>query len=406
MSLRRRFKVIKWRLKRRFDYFESRVTDLLYGNIRPTGRLWFLAVILSGFEVLFRGMVALRLQLYQWRILRQEHLGCTVVVIGNLTVGGTGKTPVVEKFARELLAKGRRVAILSRGYKRQEASWLKKLIALIDRDAHQPIVVSDGTGRIFCDWRRAGDEPYMLAQALPGAIVIVDRNRVKAGAYAIRKFKADTLILDDGFQYLPLKSRLQLVLIDQSNPFGNGSMLPRGIMREPPSALRRANYVFITKSDGAPPAPLLAQISTHAPKVSPIVCAHVPQALRPLHGNDPEKDNLPLSLLSGARVLAFSGIAVPQGFEQMLEHAGANLVKALRYADHYPYEAEDIEDILRTASSSRVDMIVTTEKDAVRLPNIQATIPIYYLRMEVEILHGAKDFSAAVNAICHIEDNK
>lgn len=399
MSLRRRVRVIKWKLKRRLDYYEARVTDLLYGRVRPVGRLWLLSVFLGVFEVIFRAVVRLRQFFYNARIFKQQYLGCMVVVIGNLTVGGTGKTPIVEKFARELIARGRRVAILSRGYKRKEAGWLKKLFALIDPSVLKPIVVSDGTGKILTDWRRAGDEPYMLAQNLPGAIVIVDKNRVKAGAYAIRKFGADTLLLDDGFQYLPLKSRLQLVLVDQTNPFGSGAMLPRGILREPVSALRRSSYVFITKSNGQPTQELLDVIQKYAPHTAPIVCTHVPKVLVSLDG----QTAVPLSQLKGAQILAFSGIAVPQSFENLLTQAGADIVKGLRYADHYDYEAEDIEQIVKMAESSGAQMIVTTEKDAVRLPRLRTNLPCYYLRMEVEILSGDKNFEHAVASICGLE---
>lgn len=396
MSLRRRARVLKWKLKRRLDYYEARITDLLYGRVKATGRLWLLSMFLLAFEWLFRAVVKLRLRLYQSRVLKQEYLGCLVVVIGNLTVGGTGKTPIVEKFARELIARGRRVAILSRGYKRKEAGWMKKIFALIDPSVLAPIVVSDGTGKILTDWRRAGDEPYMLAKNLPGAIVVVDKNRVKAGAYAIRKFGADTLLLDDGFQYLPLKSRLQLVLIDQTNPFGNGAMLPRGILREPVSALRRSSYVFITKSDGAPTQKLLNQIKKYAPNASPIVCAHEPKMLVSLDGSR----TFPLQTLQGARVMAFSGIAAPQSFETLLSKAGADIVKSLHYADHYDYEPEDMEQIVRSAQMSGATMIVTTEKDAVRLPAMKTHLPQYYLRMEVEILSGSKNFHEAVESIC------
>lgn len=402
MSLQRRVRVLKWKMKRRLDYYEARITDLLYGRVRPTGRLWFLYTFLAGFEWLFRAVVHLRLRMYEARVMKQEYLGCLVVVIGNITVGGTGKTPIVEKFARELLSRGRKVAILSRGYKRKEVGWLRKLFSLIDPSVSKPIVVSDGTGKVLTDWKRAGDEPYMLAHNLPGAVVIVDKNRVKAGAYAIRKFAADTLLLDDGFQYLPLKSRLQLVLIDQTNPFGNGSMLPRGILREPVSALRRSSYVFITKSDGSPTEELLDVIKKYAPNTSPIVCAHEPKMLVSLT----DESTLPLEKLRNAKVMAFSGIAVPESFEMLLTKAGADIVKSMRYADHYNYEAEDVEQIVKSAQMSGAQMIVTTEKDAVRLPAMDTTIPRYYLRMEVEILSGSKNFHEAVESICFHSNEK
>ncbi len=355
-----------------------------------------LAIFLKPLEWLFSLCVAVRMGLYDARILRREHLGCLVVVIGNITVGGTGKTPVVEKFARELIKKGRRVAILSRGYKRKEAPLLRKLLSLFDPEISASVVVSAGKGRPLCDWKSAGDEPYMLAMNLPEAIVIVDKNRVRAGSLAIRKYKADTLLLDDGFQYLPLKSRLQLLLVDQKNPFGNTAMLPAGVLREGVGAMKRADYIFITKSDGAPPRALLETIAKYGPTGNPIICAHVPKSLNALDGSNVE----PLEILKGKKVLAFSGIAVPQSFEELLEHAGAHVLRHMRYADHYAYEPEDHKQIVRIAEEVGAEMIVTTEKDAVRLSLLETEIPSYYLRMEVEILSGASGFSEAVEEIC------
>ena len=322
-----------------------------------------------------------------------------VIVIGNITVGGTGKTPIVERFARELIKRGRKVAILSRGYKRKESGIIHKIVALFDAQAAAPTVVSDGSGKVLCDWKRAGDEPAMLAHNVPQAVVVVDKNRVKAGAYAIRKFGVDTILLDDGFQYLSLKSRLKIVLVDQNNPFGNGSMLPRGVLREPLKALRRADYIFITKSDGTPSEELLSLLKLYAPKLTPIVCAHQPKFLRALNPSD-ENETQPLSLLKGARILAFSGIAMPESFERMIKECGGELVRSMHYADHYAYDAEDIEQIIKTAEGSSATMILTTEKDAVRLPRLNTHLPCYYLRMEVEILSGEKDFSKAMESIC------
>jgi tetraacyldisaccharide 4'-kinase len=400
---RRRYRVLQWQLKRQLARYEARVADLLYGRVRAAGKLAILAFFLRGLSWLFGGVVRARWALYERRVFKQEYLGCLVVVIGNLTVGGTGKTPIVEKFARELIAKGRKVAILSRGYKRRESKLWRRILGLFDPEVSAPTVVSDGQ-KIRCDWRRAGDEPYMLAQNIPGAIVIVDKNRVKAGIYAIRKYGADTLLLDDGFQYYPLKSRLQLVLIDQQNPFGNGDLLPRGILREPISALRRASYVFITKSDGHPPEHLLRQIAEVAPGRTPIVCTHSPVAIYPLGSAEPLQA-LPLSRLQGARVVAFSGIAVPESFERLLRRQGATLIKTFRFADHYGYEPEDIDQILKTAVGMQADFVITTEKDAVRVPSANVSFPVHYLRMEVELLSGAQNFAAAVDEIC-LKDSK
>ena len=201
--------------------------------------------------------------------------------MGNLTVGGTGKTPVVEKLARALRDRGRKVAILSRGYKSKPTRfWRKWWYALSHTEEPPPRVVSDGQ-RVLLDSEEAGDEPYMLALNLPGVVVLVDKNRVKSGTYAIKRFGCDTLVLDDGFQYLPLKGRLNLLLVDKTNPFGNGRLLPRGILREPVKHLRRANYVFLTKSNGRRDAELEGLIARYNPKADIIECAHRPQYLQP-----------------------------------------------------------------------------------------------------------------------------
>src|SRR5258706_1922739 len=209
-------------------------------------------VILFGSSKIFTVIVKLRLWLYNVRRLRDKTLGVQVIAIGNLTVGGTGKTPVVEKFARELRDAGRNVAILSRGYRSKPPPvhvWLLNKI-LLRGDQTPPRVVSDGKS-LLLDSEMAGDEPYMLASNLKDVVVLVDKDRVKSGRYAIEKFGCDTLLLDDGFQYWKLRGRrLDIVLIDRQQPFGNERLLPGGTLREPPAHLARASYIFITKSDG------------------------------------------------------------------------------------------------------------------------------------------------------------
>ena len=168
-----------------------------------------------------------RLALYEHRILRSTTLGCQVISVGNLTVGGTGKTPVVEVFARALQENGRKVAILSRGYKKAELPFsvkLKNWLTFNTPTQQPPRIVSDGE-RLLLDSAMGGDEPYMLATNLPKVAVLVDKDRVKSGRYAIQKLGCDTLILDDGFQYLRLKHRVDIVLVDRTNPFDNGYVL-------------------------------------------------------------------------------------------------------------------------------------------------------------------------------------
>lgn len=376
--------------------FAQFIADVIYD--RRHGRAAELAAsCLYALSFLFHGIVRLRWYFYEHRILRNKPLGCLVVVVGNITVGGTGKTPVVEKFARTLHERGRKVAILSRGYKSKKEPLTKKLWRkLTHGEEDPPKVVSDGK-QVLLDSEIAGDEPFMLASNLPGVVVLCDKNRVKAGSYAIRHFGCDTLILDDGFQYLPLKGRLNLLLVDKTNPFGNQHLLPRGILREPIRHISRASYIFLTKSDGTRDDALLELIREHNSEAEIIECAHQPQYLQAVDG----EERLPLDALKGARIAAFSGIAVPESFENMLRGFGAEIRYNKRFLDHHRFTRAEIEHLYEQAGAAGLDMIVTTEKDAVRLyRDIKPSIPLYFLRLEIDILSGEEDFEHAAARIC------
>lgn len=391
--------MLSW-LRRKFQAFELYTIDVVLGRRADTGAAIYGALL----QVLSWGWnigAQLKLWLYRNRILRDQPLGCLVVVVGNLTAGGTGKTPVVEKFARALRDRGRKVAILSRGYKSKAPPlWKKGWYWLTHTDEPPPRVVSDGA-HVLLDSEQAGDEPYMLARNLPGVAVVVDKNRVKAGRYAIKRFGCDTLVLDDGFQYMPIKGRLNLLLVDKTNPWGNGRLLPRGILREPIKHIRRANYVFLTKSNGRRDAELESLIGRFNPQADIIECAHRPQYLQRCD-RDPAgaEGREPLSWLKGRRVIAFSGIATPESFEKFLRDLGAVVVGRERFLDHYRYQKADLARLLELAARERAECLVTTEKDAVRLPAQAGGLPIYYLRLEIEILRGAADFDEAVGRIC------
>jgi tetraacyldisaccharide 4'-kinase len=383
-------------LKRKSYAFEQYTIDVILGRREDAGAAIY-GAFLHALSFLFSGLIQLRFWLYRERILHDQPLGCLVVVVGNLTVGGTGKTPVVEKFARALAERGRKVAILSRGYKsKRPPFWRRAWNALTHSEEPPPRVVSDGD-QVLLDSEEAGDEPFMLARNLPGVVVLVDKNRVKAGSYAIRRFGCDTLVLDDGFQYLPLKGRLNLLLVDTTNPFGNGHLLPRGILREPVKHLRRASYVFLTKSTGRRDQELEQLIQKHNPGVDIIECAHRPQHLQRVGSVERQS----LGYLKSRRVGAFSGIATPESFEHFLRELGANLIYTKRFLDHYRFTQEDLDLVFSQARLAGLDFIVTTEKDSVRLSgNLRYPLPLYYLRLEVEIIRGAPDFQEAVSRIC------
>jgi tetraacyldisaccharide 4'-kinase len=257
-------------------------------------------------------------------------------------------------------------------------------------------VVSDGE-RVLLDSSEAGDEPYMLARNLPGVVVLVDKNRVKAGQYAIKKFGSDILLLDDGFQYLPLRGQQNLLLVDKTNPFGNRCLYPRGILREPVSHLRRASYVFVTKSDGVLDPELIETIRRHKPDAEIIECAHRPKFLQAVYSDEQR----PLGDLQGRRIAALSGIAMPESFEKFLRELGAEIRHNKRFLDHHRFTTEELERFYARAEEVQAEFIVMTEKDAVRLPpELRPPVPVYYLRLEIEILSGDRDFEAAVARIC------
>jgi len=278
---------------------------------------------LFGLSKLFQVIVKIHRWLINVRILRDKTLGVQVIAIGNLTLGGTGKTPVVEKFARELQNAGRKVAILSRGYRSRPAPLHRQFFnkILLREDQTPPRVVSDGKS-LLLDSEMAGDEPYMLASNLRDVVVLVDKDRVKSGRYAIEKFGCDTLLLDDGFQYWKLRGRRHdVVLVDRHQPFGNEHLFPRGTLREPHSHLARAHTIFITKSDGKT-SELRERISRLNPGAAVIECIHSPLYLEDVFTGE----QCGLDFLRGKKAASLSGIAQPEGFEQSLVKLGAELV--------------------------------------------------------------------------------
>ena len=361
-------------------------------------RAAFVRGLLYLFSKVFQVLVKARQFLYNMRIFRDSTLGVQVIAIGNLTVGGTGKTPVVEKFARELRDQGRNVAILSRGYRSKPVpmhEWMLNKLFFRD-DTTPPRVVSDGRS-LLLDSEMAGDEPYMLASNLKDVVVLVDKDRVKSGRYAIEKFGCDTLLLDDGFQYWKLRGRRQdIVLIDRQQPFGNERLLPRGTLREPPSHLARASVIFITKSDGKTDE-LRRRISEVNPNAGIIECIHHPLYLEDVFTGG----RLEISFLSGRKVASLSGIAQPESFEESLVKLGAELVYAKRFADHHRFTQQEMLNVINRGKKRQAEMIVTTQKDAVRFPKIdRRDLPIYFMRVEIKILSGANDFQDCVRKIC------
>ena len=327
-------------------------------GVDPTGML---RVVLSLLSVPYRGVVAVRNRLYDRGILRQERLPCPVVSVGNLTVGGTGKTPTVILIARMLREKGRRPAVLSRGY---------------GGAARSPVnTVSDGK-RILMGWRDAGDEPLLIAKAVPGVPVLTGPERIRTGRAAIERYGADVLILDDAFQHRALFRDLDIVMLDAAHPLGNGSLLPRGPLREPQAALRRA-HLLIRTGDPEAEGPL-----PHVPSLPSFRGVHRPRELV----DAATGRALPLAELRGKKVCAFAGIAHPEAFRRSLAVLGAEVVSFRDFPDHHPYRTSDLEALRRLAGESAADRIVTTEKDGIRLadfPDFLEELSLLRIGMEI-----------------------
>ncbi len=383
-------------MSQRSERLEQFAIDVILER-RHGARATMLRGVLHALSFVYERLVQLRLFLYRHRILRERTLGCLVISIGNLTVGGTGKTPIVEKFARALHKGGRRVAILSRGYKSVPQTAPRKRFGIFKQKiTGPPRIVSDGKS-LLLDSLTAGDEPYMLANNLKDVIVLVDKDRVKSGLFAIKELGADTLLLDDGLQYLHLKHRLDIVLIDRQAPFGNEYLLPRGTLREPPRNLRRASYIFITKSTGEPNDELIQRIRRYNRTAEIIECAHKPLHLQNVFTGE----QLPLERLRDTFVGSICGIAAPESFEDGLRKLGARIELSKRYTDHHRYTDAELQSFVNRCIRRDLAMIVTTEKDAVRFPRIpNPEVPIYFLRVEIEILSGHETWEHCVARIC------
>jgi tetraacyldisaccharide 4'-kinase len=379
------------------ETLETFVLEVIFEE-RHDFKARLMRAFLFGSSKLFQVAVKVRRWLYNVRILRDRTLGVQVIAIGNLTVGGTGKTPVVEKFARELQSAGRKVAILSRGYRSKPVPLHKKLLSklLLQTDQTPPRVVSDGKS-LLLDSELAGDEPYMLASNLKDVVVLVDKDRVKSGRYAIEKYGCDTLLLDDGFQYWKLRGRRHdVVLIDRQQPFGNEHLLPRGTLREPPSHLARAHTIFITKSDGNT-AELRERINRLNPNAAVIECVHHPLYFEDVFTGERKG----LDFLAGQKVASLSGIAQPESFEQSLVKLGGELVYSKRFADHHRFSQQEILNAINRAKKRQADIILTTQKDAVRFPKIdRRDLPFFFMRVEIKIVDGADGFQDCVRKIC------
>jgi len=309
----------------------------------------------------------LRLQAHHLKLAPVKRLPCCVISIGNLTLGGTGKTPVVELVAGLLQREGRRAGVLSRGYGGRSQSAVT--------------IVSDGQ-RCLVPPEVAGDEPVLLAEHLVGLPVVVGKDRYAAGMLAIERFGVEVMILDDGFQHVQLARDLNVLLLDAGRPLGNGRLFPRGDLRERPTGMARADTIVFTRWDGEP-WPSHAVLNLVQPELQLFCSQTVPIDLRALiDGNC-----LPLTSLKGRRILAFCGIGTPEHFRQTLQGLEAEIVAFAVFPDHHPYTRQEIEHLVQMTDRHGAEIMVTTEKDGVRLRGLPPwTRQIWELRIRATIV--------------------
>ena len=361
-------------------------SDVIFGRAKGF-RAAITRLLMRTLSGAFRLMVQTRLWAFRNGWITQHHLGTLVVSIGNVTVGGTGKTPVVELLAKALHERGRRVAILSRGYKSRKLDSPQHWAGADGRPLpaeELPKIVSTGSQLLLAS-KFAGDEPYMLARNLTGVAVIVDKDRVKGGRFAVNQLGADTLLLDDGMQYLRLAHAIDIVLVDAREPFGTEALLPRGTLREPPGNLRRASYILITKCDGGSNEMLVSRLRRYNRTAEIIECTHGPIHLENLFTGERQ----PLAFLKDKWVAAISGIAMPENFERALEKLGARVEIRRRFPDHHRFPRKEIDKFMQRCVERDMELILTTEKDAVRFPRpTELDVPVFFLRIEVQILKG------------------
>lgn len=310
--------------------------------------------------------------LYDRGCIKQQKLSCKAISIGNMTVGGTGKTPLVIMLANLLRHRGLKPAVLSRGYG--------------GKSRQCTLVVSDGRN-ILASSGEAGDEPMLIGRLASGIPVIVGKDRASSGRYAVNNFGTDVVILDDGFQHRELFRDMDIVLLDSIAPFGNGFILPAGPLREPAGSLKRADLILLTRADSRE-RPLAERLRRLYPGKPVLASRHIPIEL--ISGD--RKNVFQLDYIKGKNVYAFAGIGDPNSFRDMITSLGGSLVFLIEYPDHYEYTAEDVDHISYNARQSLADIILTTEKDGIRLEGYKEFCSrLLLLRIEIEIIPDSKD---------------
>jgi tetraacyldisaccharide 4'-kinase len=340
------------------------------------GRIGPLGLILTPASWAYRAGFLAREAAYRRGWLARGRLSCPVVSVGNIAVGGTGKTPAVEMVARWLVEDGRRVAIVSRGYGRRAAAPVE-------------LVSDGGTPRLPAE--QAGDEPLLLARRLPGVAVVVGADRLAAGRWAVAELRPDVVLLDDAFQQRRLLKDVEIVCLDARAPWGAGGLFPRGTLREPRAALARAHLVVLTRADRRRNlAGLFQEIGQYASPAPCLATDYVIEGLRDLGSGAPE----PREAIAGRGVLAFAGIAAPERLAEALAGLGAIVRGVVAFPDHHRYRRQDLVAVVHRARVVGASLLVTTEKDAVRLGPVELesrgdALPVWALGVRLQPVAGA-----------------
>lgn len=304
-----------------------------------------------------------------------ESVGVPVISFGNITTGGTGKTPLVCYAARYLASEGRRVAILTRGYKRQSSG------QRVLNDPRASAKSEGNNGSLPLDFREFGDEPLMLSRMLPTIPIVINANRVEGGRWVVRELGVDVLLLDDAYQHLAIKRDLNLLVLDATDPFGGQRLLPLGKLREPLEAMKRAGAVIVTRVSRATRQEEIAKTVRHICG-SDVPIMHFASKLTAFHRLETCEHHPPEDL-ARSKVLGLSGIGNPKAFVNDLADAQLDVVGEASFADHHAYAQADIDSVTIRAKTLGADAIVTTEKDAVRLRGLKFSgVPVYVAESE------------------------
>jgi tetraacyldisaccharide 4'-kinase len=327
------------------------------------------AIILSPLGALYGAVMRARMALYRGGALRVHRVDVPVLSVGNITTGGTGKTPLVEWLARAVARRGKRVCILTRGYGRA--------------DERERVVVSDGEA-LLADARRGGDEPRLLAESLQGvAAVLSDADRVAAARWAIANLQSEVLILDDGFQHLRIARDLDIVTVDATNPFGGGRLLPRGLLREPARGLTRADLIVITRADQSGDIDRLRTEIEHLSGGRPVLLSQTRS--RGVRALTREGTGEVLSINALPQPFAaFCAIGNPGAFFAQVKSEGHALACTRTFADHHVFRQSDVEAIESQARDAGALALLTTAKDAVKLRSLRFELPCFILEIEIE----------------------